>query len=242
MIEFLPYCQFTLLLLLLLLLLLAFQFFLKAEWDYRLSKGLKAPSFKAAISVAPGYDLTNCFLRFDWPYDKLMLHNCQQHFVTQNEKVLREFDSDAVDRALSADSLQGFLEACAPFTGYETAENFYRHCNPVTNIHRITTPCCVFNAKDDPCCKYTNAFDVSVHLPHKGRTYSELVDDSPLGLLVLTNSGSHCPFLDGTVLPFIRDPLSFSEGGTGLMLSSWSDEAALEWFSSWVTEEIEKEE
>eukprot|EP00615_Pteridomonas_danica_P012783 CAMPEP_0114338818 /NCGR_PEP_ID=MMETSP0101-20121206/7295_1 /TAXON_ID=38822 ORGANISM="Pteridomonas danica, Strain PT" /NCGR_SAMPLE_ID=MMETSP0101 /ASSEMBLY_ACC=CAM_ASM_000211 /LENGTH=327 /DNA_ID=CAMNT_0001471537 /DNA_START=203 /DNA_END=1183 /DNA_ORIENTATION=- len=190
-------------------------------WDHRLKMGIKAPSFVAAVSISPGYDITNALLRFTWPYEPLLLYNCKQHFVCQNETVLRSFDSDAVDRALESQTLHGFLEASSPFSGYGTPENMYRHSNPVKKVHQITTPTAVFNAKDDPCCKYTNAFDISPYKPHEGRTYSELVHDSTQGVLALTNSGSHCPFIDGHVFPFVRDHVRYSEGGTGFMIANW---------------------
>ena len=48
-----------------------------------------------------------------------------------------------------------------------------------------------------------------------------------------TNSGSHCPFLDGWLLPFTRDPVS---GPLGVMLESYADRATAEFFCACLEE------
>ena len=57
------------------------------------------------------------------------------------------------------------------------------------------------------------------------RSFAQIVRDSKRGLIAVTKTGSHCPFLDGRWFPFIKDPL------TGKwMLKSWADEASVEFY------------
>lgn len=48
-----------------------------------------------------------------------------------------------------------------------------------------------------------------------------------VGLVAVTKSGSHCPFLDGMLFPFVRDPF-----GGGWMLKSWADEAGIDFYKA----------
>ena len=205
-------------------------------WDKRRSAGdASAPAFAGALSLAPGYDITTCLARFDWPYEPLLLANVKAHFVAKNETVLRRASGGAVDACLGASSLQAFLEAATPFTGYGDAEAYYAHCNPVNEVHAICTPMLIVNARDDPCCKVGNALEASRVPAHGGRTYRELVAASPRSVLCLSASGSHCPFLDGGILGFrslAADPLALRDGGGGVMLNSWADAVAVEWFTA----------
>lgn len=210
-------------------------------WDARRRAGDEsAPSFVAAVAVSPGYDISTCLERFRWPFKELLLHNVQSHFVKSNEEVLRKFDADAVDKCLRTNSLQRFLDHAAPFTGYKDKDTFYSHTNPVRGVHNITTPTLIFSAKDDMCCKFSNAHEVSPYPAHRKRTYAQLVADSPAGVLAQTNSGSHCPFLDGWLFPFTHDPIS---GPFGMMLESYADRATAEFFRAcleeWGSDEFE---
>lgn len=205
--------------------------------------GLKAPSFTAALIIAPGsFDISNCFNRFDRPYELMLLHSAKSHFVNKNETILREFNSMAVDEILASNTLQEFSERSTIFSGFETSDKLFKYGNTVTKVHEIITPYCVINAKDDPF--FENSFDInSNYLPHKGnRNDHQVVLDSPFGMLVLPNSGSHLPFLDGTFFPIGRDPLKFSEGGSGILLASWCDESAMEWFTFWLNENVRTDE
>jgi predicted alpha/beta-fold hydrolase len=149
----------------------------------------------------------------------------KDHFILKNEKVLREFDDAAVDAALNADTLQDFLDASAPFAGYPNASEYYKGENPVNDLQYITTPTFVLNSLDDPCCNVDNLYETSPNPNHGGRSYAQIVRDSKRGLIAVTKTGSHCPFLDGRWVPFIRDPLD-----GGWMLKSWADEVGVEFY------------
>lgn len=203
-------------------------------WDKRSETHplVPTPVFVGAITLTPGYDTSKVLRadRFKVPYNPLMNHFVKDHFVRGNEKILRELNSEAVDRTLAAETLQDLLDAAAPFAGYNGSEAYYLGENPVLDLHRITTPTFVMNSLDDPCCAIANLYEVSPYPQHGGRTFANIVTDSQRGLIAVTKTGSHCPFLDGTFFPFTRDPLH-----GGWMLSSWADTASVEFYKAALT-------
>lgn len=191
-----------------------------------------APSFVASISVTPGYDISKVFRpeRFKYPYNPLLVNSVKDHFVLQNEKVLRSFDSIAVDAALQASNLQDFLNAAAPFAGYPNSTEYYKGENPVNGVHFITTPKMILNSIDDPCCNVHNIYEQSPYPQHNDKTYAKMVSESPHGLLAVTKTGTHCPFLDSNTYlfpAFTRDPYSGE-----WMLDSWADRVSVEFYKA----------
>merc|ERR1712070_529299 len=112
------------------------------------------------------------------------------------------YDPDAYKACMAARSYQEFMVAHAPFTGYTSAEEYLDHINPVRNFDSLSsegwrTPTVCLNAVDDPICVAQNVLDY-------GSRFESLADDSsgrevPIGV-VLTSTGSHCPFFDGPAL------------------------------------------
>jgi predicted alpha/beta-fold hydrolase len=153
----------------------------------------------------------------------------KQHFVLQNEELLRQFNSNAVDAALAATSLQEFVDATAPFAGYPNASAYYHVENPINEVRHISTPKLVLNSIDDPCCHIDNLYEASPYPQHDGYTYAEMVSQTERGMVAVTKTGSHCPFLDcnNWFLPVTRDPLY-----GGWMLSSWADQVAIEYYKA----------
>ncbi|CAB9520450.1 Inherit from COG: Alpha beta hydrolase [Seminavis robusta] len=207
-----------------------------SQFDQRREVGdSTAPSFVASISVVPGYDISKVMMpdRFKLPYNPLLTESSKDHFVRQNEKVLREFDNQAVDDALAATNLQELLHAVAPFAGYPNATAYFQKENPVNDVHRITTPTLIVNSIDDPCCNVQNIYEQSPYPQHNGRSYAQMVADSPGGILAVTKTGTHCPFLDSsstgnTLLPsLVQDPYN-----GGWMLDSWVDRVAMEFYQA----------
>ncbi|GMH67400.1 hypothetical protein TrRE_jg252 [Triparma retinervis] len=200
-------------------------------WDKRKETNpeLPSPTFVGSITLTPGYDTSKVLKkeRFKFPYNALMTAMVKDHFVQQNEAVLRELDSEAVDATLAAESLQDFLDAAAPFAGYKTADAYYEGENPVNELHYISTPVFVMNSVDDPCCAISNLYERSPYPQHNNMSYAELVSAGPRGLIAVTKTGSHCPFLDGTFFPWTRDPFNGY-----WMISSWADTAAVEFYKS----------
>mmetsp|Transcript_6273 Transcript_6273/g.13049 ORF Transcript_6273/g.13049 Transcript_6273/m.13049 type:complete len:482 (-) Transcript_6273:40-1485(-) len=202
-----------------------------SAWDKRrtLTPSAKTPSFVAAITVTPGYDTSRVFEleRFKVPYNPLMNYFVKSHFVEKNVDVLEPFSSSAYHDSLNASNLQDFLGAAAPFAGYPNASAYYAGENPVNDLHYINTPVFVMNSLDDPCCAISNFYEKSPYPQHDGRSFASIVNDSQRGLVAVTKSGSHCPFLDGMLFPFVRDPF-----GGGWMLKSWADEAGIDFYKA----------
>jgi len=188
-----------------------------------------APTFVASISVTPGYDISRAMnpQRFAFPYNDVLTYNAQEFFVIQNKHVLQPYHPTAYEAALNATTLEEFINVVAPFAGYETSQEYYKHENPVTYMEYITTPTLVLNSKDDPCCSIQNLYETSPYENHNGKTYDDIVRASPNVIVAVTKTGSHCPFLDGKFIPFVKDPLH-----GGFMLNSWADTVSIEYYKA----------
>ena len=202
-----------------------------SKWDRRRREEpeKESPAFVASVAMTPGYDISKVLGRdrFLFPYHDLLLPGVKDHFVRQNEDLLRAHNSTAVDLALAATSLQGFVDASVPFAGYENTTVYYQDTNPINEIRDITTPKLVLNALDDPCCNINNLYDPSPHSHHQGKTYAQLVRETENAMVAVTRTGSHIPFLctRDRWLPFTRDPLT-----GGWMLHSWGDQVSIDFY------------
>jgi len=203
--------------------------------DNNNNNNTKIPSFVASVLITPGYDTSKVLLPkgFRFPYNDILTPMVKQSFVKQNEKILRDFNSDAVDATLRATTLQEFVDAAAPFAGYTNSSEYYRHTNPTNNLHYITTPTFVLNSIDDPCCDIGNLYEPSIR--HGNKTYAQIVEESQRVIVAVTKTGSHCPFLQGdspfSLLPsFIRDPLHTNK--RRYMLNSWADEVSIDYYKA----------
>merc|ERR1712039_1128686 len=89
----------------------------------------------------------------------------------------------------------------------------------------------IINSMDDPCTVAKNAFGT---MPGRddGITFADLVQQSTCGLLLMTPSGSHCPFLDGMLWPFVQVPSALGS----LTIASWADACILEFFEGYLAE------
>lgn len=205
------------------------------KWDKRRrlmeSPDERIPSFVAFIVVSPGYDVSKVLTRerFLWPYNDLLMSGVKEHFVRQNEDLLREHDDHAVDRMLTASSLQDFVDASVRFAGYDNTTLFYQDLNPVNEFRDISTPTLVLNAKDDPCCVIGNLYENSPYPGHDNKTFAEMIQETERGMVAVAHTGSHCPFLcmRDRWLPLTRDPLV-----GGWMLNNWADEVTIDYFKA----------
>ena len=147
--------------------------------------------------------------------------------MIQNEEVLRRHDNDAVDRILEASSLQEVVDAGVAFAGYDNKTHYYEDTNPINELRDITTPKFVLNAVDDPCCMIHNLYEQSPYPHHEGKTFAQMIRETESGLVAVTYTGSHCPFIctRNRWLPFVNDPLT-----GGWMLNSWADQVAIEFY------------
>lgn len=202
------------------------------KFDQRRKNGdTTAPQFVATACLSPGYNLETCFMGFAFPYKYLCRSSVRSKFLLENEEVLRSYNPDAYEKAVQAPDLQSLLYHSAPFAGYPSAEEYFAVENPVLFAPLITTPTLIINSMDDPLCVVQNCYG---KMPghEDGLTFVEMVEKSPCGLLLITPSGSHCPFLDGTFWPFVSVPQALGR----LVIASWADYCILEFFEGYLTE------
>jgi predicted alpha/beta-fold hydrolase len=203
------------------------------KFDERRKQGdMSAPSFVATSCLCPGYNLETCFMGFKFPYKYICLSSVKSKFLHENEAVLRAYDVDSYEKAQASDDLQSLLSHAAPFAGYSCAEEYFAVENPVLFASQITTPTLIINSLDDPCTVPQNAFG-TMPGSRDGLTFADMVEKSPCGILLMSPSGSHCPFLDGQFWPFVRVPLALG----GLVIASWADSCILEFFEGYLAEE-----
>jgi len=202
------------------------------KFDERRKNGdTSAPQFVATACLCPGYNLETCFMGFGFPYKYICRSSVRSKFLQENEAVLRSHNSEAYEKAVQAPDLQSLLYHAAPFAGYPSAKEYFAAENPVLFAPLITTPTLVINSMDDPCTVVQNCYG---KMPGRddGLTFVEMIERSPCGLLLITPSGSHCPFLDGTFWPFVRVPQALG----GLVIASWADRCILEFFEGYLGE------
>lgn len=204
-----------------------------SKWDRRRTDepDRKTPVFVSSIAITPGYDISKVLNRerFLFPYNDVLLGGVKDHFVLQNEALLRSHNSDAVDKILAATSLQDLVDAAVPFAGYDNTTQYYLDTNPINEMRHITTPKLVLNSVDDPCCNIANLYEQSPYPHHGGKTFAEMIGETENGMVAVARTGSHCPFLCSRDrwLPFARDPLN-----GGWMLNSWADEVSVEYYQA----------
>jgi len=204
-----------------------------AKWDRQRTERTDPdiPVFVASVDVVPGYDISKVMTheRFLWPYNHVLMQGVLDHFVRRNEGLLREHDGAAVDAMLGAASLQDVVDAGAVFAGYPDAASYYEDVNPIHNLRDIATPKLVLNAADDPCCNIDNLYEHSPYPRHQGKSYAEMIRETARGLVAVTYTGSHAPFVCARDrwAPFTRDPLT-----GGWMLNSWADQVTIKYYQA----------
>jgi predicted alpha/beta-fold hydrolase len=77
------------------------------------------------------------------------MQGVKDHFVVQNEELLRAHDNEAVDKILGASSLQEIVDMGVKFAGYDNVTHYYEDTNPINELRDILTPKLVLNAVDD---------------------------------------------------------------------------------------------
>lgn len=183
-----------------------------------LGKGGKG--FICAVGVCPGYDVSekpiSCCARVGEPYRSALVRFMKDHFVWRNEAVLKAYNAEAYEAACASKTVSEFVTSCAPFAGYKSSSDYYEDNNPVKwAVFNDHTPLMLINSVDDPISLVQNVYD-----------HHEAVSSAKGGCLaiVLTHSGTHCPFLDG-------GPLGL--GG----VSVWTDAAILDYFEGALAKE-----
>lgn len=178
-----------------------------AEWDRLRSQnkldqyGYPAPhNIGGIMCTSAGFDTSRCFRRFPWPYNGLLAECVKDHFIRRNEELLRKVHGDeVVDRILSIEDIQEFVDEVYPFAGLKSTEEFYEKYNPVHAMHDFTTPCLFLLAQDDPITIPHNGLEISPYEKYEGCSYRQYLErrDDVCAIGVLPQTGSHCTFIDG---------------------------------------------
>lgn len=126
---------------------------------------------------------------------------------------------------LNATSLQEIVDAGVVFAGYANTSSYYAHINPINKLGDITTPKFVLNSADDPCCNIANLYETSPYPDHGGKTFSQMIRETKRGMVAVTYTGSHAPFLCCRNGWLVNDSLT-----GGWMLNSWADQVAIEYY------------
>ncbi|EOD28231.1 hypothetical protein EMIHUDRAFT_235010 [Emiliania huxleyi CCMP1516] len=135
--------------------------------------------------------------------ERAMLAQIRSRFVRRNERLLRAYDSAAVDACLAAQSLSDLLAAHAPFAMRRrgaTGDEYFAAHDPMAVRRNVSVPVLVLNAEDDFVCPASLARPDA-----RGREWPvgpcDVRDASttqPVGaLLLITKSGSHVAFNEG---------------------------------------------
>jgi len=145
----------------------------------------------AACAICPAWNVSAAFSQIGVTQplaESAMLSNIKKRFIYRNERLLRSWDSSAVDACLEARSLVELLEAHAPFAMRErgaTGAAYLAAHDPMEDRRGIAVPVLLLNAQDDFVC------------PAELARPEIVVNEQPGALLLITRSGSHVAFNEG---------------------------------------------
>lgn len=148
--------------------------------------GAKSP-VRAACCLCPAYDISAAFRGLSERHptaDAFILKYLKRRFITENLDLLRQHDSEAVDRCLAAATINDFILEHVPFTGSETVDEYFKRSNPMEHVYGISAPMLLLNSDDDMVC-----------LPEHIR--EDIPANTGGAILVRTRRGSHCAFCEG---------------------------------------------
>ncbi len=152
--------------------------------------GQGAPeTLRAAVVVAPPYDLTNCAAHLDSPslffYREWLLRTLRAKALAKIAAFPGVADAGAIR---SARTFFAFDEAyTAPIHGFKNARDYWERCSGIVHAPAITRETVIISSLDDP-------FFPRGHVPE-----AEL-KKNPRIELVLTPGGGHVGFVSGSPL------------------------------------------
>lgn len=178
------------------------------------------PQVFGGVGISPGYDISKCFTRVHWAYDRFLTKELKHFFVKRHlhrwditdaehlsasERKRREGVREAVRRTLQSRSIDEFMSHSGPLQGCASYQEMIETQNPVLSTQKVEVPCLMLNALDDPVCVATNIHE-NTHLFHNCQSPS---------VLAVTPRGSHACFYEGL-----------------LAQRKWSNRVALEFLES----------
>ncbi|KAK6192194.1 hypothetical protein SNE40_003706 [Patella caerulea] len=152
---------------------------------------------ETGVAISPGYDMVSLF-GFQLPrfYEFVLLFNLKKILKQHQDKLGHIVN---LKSALSSWSFSEYdYHVYSKFGGQSSALQYWKENNPMRDIEKITVPVLLISSLDDPVC-------VKENIP-----FDKLPEHETF-MLVTTDKGGHCGFLEGW------------------SLTSWSDRLALDY-------------
>ncbi|XP_067680598.1 protein ABHD15-like isoform X2 [Haliotis asinina] len=152
------------------------------------------------VCISPGYDALELFTkRMNFIYEYLLLSSLKR-ILKKHDKVLSPLlDLGAAYRATRFIDFD--THVYCKFYGYKDIIEYWKYNNPMRNIINVKVPFMCINSMDDPICMSSNI-------------EFGMFKENPDRLLVTTDKGGHCGFLEESTL------------------TSWSDRLALDYIDA----------
>ena len=145
----------------------------------------------AVASLCPGWELRVAVAHFYAKHpimDRYMTRMIKKHFLEKerNQEALRSMP-EALMNSRQATYMHEFLEASAPFAGYQNLEHLYEENDPNNFLGGNKVPCLVLNALDD-----------FISLKENIR-YDYIRDKVKNYVLLVTDEGGHLGYNEGSL-------------------------------------------
>lgn len=147
--------------------------------------GEDAPGYlKGVVGVSPLMDLSisadALHLRQNWIYEWHFMRRLRERYRRKARLFPEIYSTDGLDRTRSIRDFDDLVTA--PYSGYGTAENYYRLAASSRVVDRIAVPTLILLAKDDPFIRMLEST-------------REAIKANPNITLLETAHGGHCAFL-----------------------------------------------
>ena len=162
----------------------------------------------AGVCISPGYDADALFNgALKQPYDWLLSLSLKRLLIKHAGVLAKVID---VDAAMRSKTLIQFEEIVySKMYGFENMEQYWEKNNPNRDLDDVAIPVLCISSMDDPVCS-------------KDLIPFELFKVYPNFMLVLTERGGHCGFIEGpqmeywadkTAMDFIEAVMEFTHKG-----------------------------
>lgn len=143
-----------------------------------------ASLLRAGVAFCPGFDIAVAWTRVPRFYSRAMARRLRRHFLERHSPALAHLPT--YPACLAAQDLAQFHERAYELAGCADPADYLARSNPAPVFERVAVPVMIVNAADDPVCVIANADD-----------HVDAIRRVPDTLMVRTERGSHCAFLEG---------------------------------------------
>ncbi|XID74228.1 YheT family hydrolase [Alkanindiges sp. WGS2144] len=140
--------------------------------------------FKAAFAFCPGYNTDDGFERCHPFYSQFIAKKLIKVFIEPHQDKLQHLTT--LQPLKAAKDLLEFQQRVYEFSGYDSYQDYSRATNPIAVFKQVTKPLMLLNACDDPICDIKNL-----------EPYVADLEQLSNFIVVKTQKGSHCAFLEG---------------------------------------------